>query len=462
MPILRRLREDTKNLTAFLMELLRANRGGEPAGIFSICSANMHVLEAGMHHAARKGMAVLIESTSNQANQFGGYTAMTPADFARFVKSVAEGVGFPAERIILGGDHLGPHVWQDEPAERAMEMARELVRSCVLAGYTKIHLDTSMRCGGDPGNAGVPLADELVTSRAADLCRVAERTHCTLPAGSPAPVYVIGTEVPPPGGIQAAESELPVTRVEDVARTLDLAHSAFSSSGLHEAWERVIAVVVQPGVEFGDDSVIEYDREKAQNLSRYAETERGLAYEAHSTDYQSSEKLKQMVEDHFAILKVGPWLTFAFREAIFALAQIEEEWLGRRRGITMSDIRSTIERVMIEDSRYWKKYYRGDESYICYARKYSFSDRCRYYWPRPEVQAALSRLLVNLSQAPIPLSLLSQYLPAQYDDVRQARIQNQPTPLIRAKITQVLDIYSSSCNFGDSHQNPPITPSQLS
>lgn len=70
--------------------------------------------------------------------------------------------------------------------------------------------------------------------------------------------------------------------------------------------------------------VHEYHREEAQTLSRFIEAQPGLVYEAHSTDYQSREALRALVEDHFAILKVGPALTFAFREAVFALAAIEE------------------------------------------------------------------------------------------------------------------------------------------
>lgn len=439
--------EESKDVSAFLLDLMRSNRRGEPVGLCSICSANRHVLEAGMHQAARDQTMVCVESTSNQVNQFGGYTGMTPADFAQFLKKVAADAGFPPERILLGGDHLGPHVWRAEPAGQAMAKARELVRSCVLAGYTKIHLDTSMRCAGDTGGIDAPLADEVVTARAADLCQVAEKAHASLPAGAPAPVYVIGTEVPAPGGAPAAAAELTVTRAADVERTLSLARAAFFSLGLKAAWDRVVAVVVQPGVEFGDATVTEYDREQARHLAAYAEKDGSLAYEAHSTDYQPRDKLKQMVEDHFAILKVGPWLTFSFREAVFALAQIEAEWLAGRKGITLSDIRETLERVMLEDPTHWKKHYRGDEAYLRYARMYSYSDRARYYWPHPEVQAALSRLLANLSQTSIPLPLLSQHLPAQCAAVREGRILNDPLRLIRDKISEVLDVYALACGM---------------
>ena len=152
-----------------------------------------------------------------------------------------------------------------------------------------------------------------------------------------------------------------------------------------------------------------------------------------------------MVEDHFAILKVWPWLTYAFREAIFALAQIEQEWLGSRKGIVLSQVREALEAAMLANPIHWKKYYHGDEAYLSYARKYSYSDRCRYYWPQPEVDAALSKLKANLSHNPPPLPLLSLYLPVQYEAIRQGHVGSTPEILIRHKITEVTSCYAHAC-----------------
>ena len=183
-----------------------------------------------MLRALADGTPVLIESTSNQVNQFGGYTGQTAAQFAAFTREVAKGVGFPAERIILGGDHLGPNAWQKEPAAVAMPKAVELVRSCVLAGYTKIHLDASMKLAGDPGGKDTPLAEETITARAVQMAVAAEEAYKQLPAGSTAPVYVIGTEVPIPGGEQAGHSTVAVTRTEDARRTIETSRQAFEKA----------------------------------------------------------------------------------------------------------------------------------------------------------------------------------------------------------------------------------------
>ncbi len=433
--------------TQRLANVLKQNRAGSAVGIYAICSANRFVMEAGMRQALRDGTPLLIESTSNQVNQFGGYTGVTPAQFVSLVNEVAAGMNFPVDRIVFGGDHLGPHVWRKEGASAAMQKAKELVRACVLAGYTKIHLDASMALAGDPSGPSKPLAEEIVSARAAELCQVAEDAHAQLSSGSHVPLYVIGSEVPIPGG-ELIDAETPATtRPEDVARTIQLTKAAFEERGLHSAWERVIAIVVQPGVEFGDATVFPYAAEKTGNLSQFVEDHWQGIYEAHSTDYQSPAALREMVRDHFAILKVGPWLTFAFREAVFALAAIEEEWLGDNAGTTFSQVREALEAAMLANPEHWKSYYRGDEAALRFARKYSLSDRSRYYWPQTEVAAALWRLLENLTLYPPPAALLSQYLPRQSAAVQAGSLVNRPADLIRSKILEVIDNYAYACGM---------------
>lgn len=423
-----------------LLDMVERNRAGERAGICSICSADRFVLEAGMAQAARDGTNVCIESTCNQVNQFGGYTGMTPADFRTFVGSVAADRGFPPERIVLGGDHLGPHVWRSEPAETAMAKARELVRASVLAGYTKIHLDASMRCADDPEG---PLDERIVAGRAADLCRAAEDARRELPASAPAPVYVIGTEVPIPGGELASSSAPSVTRVEDVSRTMEMTGEAFEHRGLVEAWERVIALVVQPGVEFGDAVVFDYDPERARELAASVTRWPHLVFEAHSTDYQTTDRLRRLVQDHFAILKVGPWLTFAMREGLFALELIERDLLAG--DAEPSRLRDTLEAAMVAHPEHWEPYLRGDERELRLARAFSLSDRARYYWPRPELREAVGRLFANLSSREIPLTLLGQYLPVQAEAVREGMLRAEPSDLVRHKVLEVLDRYAAAC-----------------
>jgi D-tagatose-1,6-bisphosphate aldolase subunit GatZ/KbaZ len=368
---------------------------------------------------------------------------MNPAQFMGYVRGLATESRFPDDRLLVGGDHLGPNPWKSEESSQAMSKSKALVRDCILAGYQKIHLDASMKCADD--EADRPLDKVVSAQRTAELAQVAEGAVAGLEACRARPRYVIGTEVPVPGGAEDAKDYLRVSATADVQETIEITRHAFHARGLRDAWKRVIAVVVEAGVEFGHDTLLEYDSEKNRSLSSFIERYDQFVYEAHSTDYQTAAALRKMVEDHFAILKVGPALTFAFREAVFALAEMEEESLTGDSSIEKSGLCKRLDEAMLTEPRYWKKYYPGNPQEQHFARKYSFSDRSRYYWPVPEVQTALTRLMDNLETHPLPLSLLSQYLPEQYGRVRRGELTNTPDEIIRDKITSVLLDYSYAC-----------------
>jgi D-tagatose-1,6-bisphosphate aldolase subunit GatZ/KbaZ len=238
--------------------------------------------------------------------------------------------------------------------------------------------------------------------------------------------------------------------VEDVKQTIELTRRAFGREDIEGAWERVMAVVVQPGVEFGDDFVLTYDAQAAEGLSRFIEALPGLIFEAHSTDYQPRPSLQAMVRDHFAVLKVGPALTFAFREMIFALAAIEHELLGESGSADHSNILEVLEVAMREHPAHWQEHYQGTPEEQAFARKYSLSDRIRYYWGDAKVQSALDRLMRNVGATPIPLTLLSQFTPSQFARVGEGALENAPEALILDRIDQVLRDYDAACNSQDS------------
>ena len=435
--------ESALNPTGRLQNLIRGNRRGERTGIYSICSAHPSVLDAAIQQTKEDRSLLLIESTSSQVNQLGGYTGQTPSQFASFVRAAAQRAGLSPDQFLLGSDHLGPYPWRSEPAATALRKAGDLVRACVLAGYKKVHLDASMACADD----NPPGPDEqTIARRAAVLCRIAETALSELPSDSQPPLYVVGTEVPAPGGESESSQSPAVTPADQVARTLATFHAAFDEEGVTSAWERVIALVVQPGVEFGDSSVFQYDRKKAGTLSSALPKHPLLVYEAHSTDYQSALALKQLVEDHFAILKVGPWLTFAFREAVFALSAIEQELLGHQKSKRLSGVRQALDSAMLRNPVYWRSYYHGTEDEIRIARVFSYSDRCRYYWTDKDVQKELALLQHNLSESPLPVPLVSQYFPVPAEDARSGALRLTPEALIREHIRAVLRRYAAACS----------------
>lgn len=412
-----------KSLDLFRRELER-NRDGRGGVVASICSAHPIVLRALFRSARRRGSFALVESTSNQVDHFGGYTGMRPADFVEVVHRLADEENFPRDMVLLGGDHLGPNTWRARPAEDAMAETLLMVQSYVRAGYRKIHLDASFVCAGDPS----PLSDEIVAERAARMAETAEASW----EGTP-PVYIIGTEVPTPGGVVADEA-LRVTEPADVRRTIEAFHDAFRRRGLDAAWERVVGLVVQPGVEFGDGMV--HDYAPSEELSRTILQYPGMVYEAHSTDYQSPANLRRLVADHFCILKVGPWLTYAVREGLLLLELMERE----THPFIPSRFRDVLTTAMKDDPKYWKSYYTGERDDIEFKLVFSYSDRSRYYLGRPEVSAAAERLIKNLSPT-VPEGLISQYMPGQYRAVRSGDLKAEPNDLIVARVAEVIDVY---------------------
>lgn len=426
-----------------LQVMMDRRRAGENVGIPSYCSANKYVLEAALERAKMLNKPTLIEATANQVNQFGGYTGMFPVDFKNSVMKMAKDLGVDESLVILGGDHLGPLTWVNEPEASAMKKSEELVRQFVLAGFTKIHLDTSMKLGDDSKEE--MLATEVIARRGVRLYKVCMEAYAELLKTNPEamrPVFIIGSEVPIPGGAQEAEEGISVTKPADFCDTVDAYKRIFKEEGVENAWNDVIAVVVQPGVEFGDAQVFYYDSEAATALTDSLKDYPEIAFEGHSTDYQSKKCLKAMVEDGIAILKVGPALTFGLREALFALDAIEKALVAEEKRANFVDV---LEEVMLANPKNWQKHYHGTEEEIAFARKYSYSDRARYYIGEEKVQNAIDKLLVNLEETGIPMSILHQYLPKQYDKIVVGELENKPVELIKDGVALYMEDYEYAC-----------------
>lgn len=403
-----------------LTEIIARNRERRGGGLPSWCTAHPQTLAAILHTYRKDRAPILIEATCNQVNPSGGYTGMTPADFVGFVQRIARAEGIDPARLILGGDHLGPNPWKAMPADKAMALARDMVAAYAAAGFTKIHLDASMPCGGETLN------EAEIAARAADLCAVAE---------SVAPgraVYVIGTEVPAPGGETSHHADLAITSADAARRTLELHREAFAARGLDAAYARVIGIVVQPGVDFGNRQIMAYDRPRAAALAAFAPGMGGPLFEAHSTDYQTPGALAALVQDHFAILKVGPELTFAYRQAVMALERLEVLM-----GLPPSGVTDALLAAMRARPADWRAYVPPgpDEERMML---FGLSDRLRYYWPDSGVQAALARLMAALATATPPPGLMAQVTGGLVD------ADASPDGLIATMVGAVVDKYRTA------------------
>ena len=415
-----------------IISLINRNRAGETVGLPCFCTANEQVLRSVFQYAQIYGVPAVVEATCNQVNQEGGYTGMTAADFRNWTGSLAKEFGVAPEAIILGGDHLGPNPWRHLPAADAMDKAAILVKEYASAGFRKIHLDASMACGGEPTPSF-----ELVAERAARLCKVAEK-HSPFPDEL---VYIIGTEVPIPGGETDEMDTLTVTSVERLADTIETHQYAFDREGLDHVWPKIASVVTQPGVDFSHKAIHRFEPDGAMQLATAVKGIDNMSFEAHSTDYQPTDALAELVAKHFFFLKVGPELTFRMREAVFALAHIEQHLVHEQ---DRSDLLGAIDQAMNENPDHWAPYYRSDSGDdVEQLKHFSYSDRIRYYWTVPAVRKALQKLLLNLSDRKIPETIISQYFPERAFGSLEATAEQ----LVSDHIALCTDRYYKACGY---------------
>lgn len=422
-----------RNNNSRLTEVFRSNRDGGKVGVYSVCSAHPLVIRAALELARDRRQIAVVEATCNQVNQDGGYTGMTPSGFAGLVRDMAADVGLPTHDLVLGGDHLGPQPWRSLPAADAMARAVAMVEAYACAGFGKLHLDCSMSCADDP----VALTDLVIAERAARLALAAE---ASAPETEP-PVYIVGTEVPAPGGMGDGHAIEP-THPAAVHQTWRAHEIAFDKVGLDAAFSRIAGIVVQPGLDFGNEAIVHYVPQGAAGLAESVLALGNVVFEAHSTDYQTPGSYASLIAQHFAILKVGPAATFALREAIYALDKLARELPGWQPTFA---VRATLEDAMCRNPAHWTSHYGGDVQHQAYLRHFSFSDRLRYYWTEPMVEQSVTRLFEFLDARELPLPLISQYFPQHWAAVAVGDITPKAAALCIATVQKALAPYADAC-----------------
>jgi len=406
-----------------LWDLIAENRGGAAVAIPSVCSAQADVITASLIRARTLDRMIVVEATSNQVNQDGGYTGMTPRDFVGCVHRLARDAGVDRDRIIFGGDHLGPQAWRKHNAELAMAKAHELVHSYVDAGFQKIHLDCSEGCAGEAAQ----LDDDLTAVRSETLARTCFEAMSD-PSGL---LFVVGTEVPPPGGGREDEQSDIAATTPAAARTTIEAHGAVFG----DLARLIGGLVVQPGVEFSATTVHHLPMTRDPKLIDALGDWPNVCLEAHSTDYQPAPAFVRLAQLGFAFQKVGPALTYAYREALYGLDKVRT--LG---ALGQGNLPEVMEHVMTQDPRHWINHYHGDPKTLKTLRHTGLADRIRYYWPDPSARNAVAQLKDDLAKG-VPDKILSQVFAADVLD-RAAMLEGPLAQrLIDAHIQLALDPY---------------------
>ena len=417
-------------MTQVLRQIIAQNRAGRGGAIPSICSAHPVVIEAALLLAHELDTALVIEATSNQVNQDGGYTGMNASDFVAFVHGIAQSVDVDPQGIIFGGDHLGPQAWRSLPPAIAMDKARDLVADYAKAGFGKLHLDCSEGCLGEPAQ----LPDSLTAARSAELAAVALRA-------APNPdelIFVIGTEVPPPGGARADEDgDIPATTPAAAKATLAAHKAAFEAAGIGAAWAQIGGLVVQPGVEFSPQHVHHLPMQRDPNLLSALQDDPHICLEAHSTDYQNPAAYPRLAALGFAFQKVGPALTFAWREALYALDKMRAQQ-GGQHGPSLPKV---MEQLMQAEPKHWQGHYPADADNLTSLLHLGLADRIRYYWPHPQAEAAVAALFADLGRLSLDDSaILHHFAQSELASARQSS-QSLPYALALGRVQSALRPY---------------------
>jgi D-tagatose-1,6-bisphosphate aldolase subunit GatZ/KbaZ len=193
-------------------------------------------------------------------------------------------------------------------------------------------------------------------------------------------------------------------------------------------------------VEFGNANIALYQPERARDLISALDEMKGLLFEAHSTDYQPASSLAALVDGGFAILKVGPGLTFALREALYGLDAIADILSGDKGAGRLA---ATMEEIMLAQPDHWAGHYGGTSREQRLQRHFSYSDRIRYYWPDARATQAVDQLLARLPGT-IPETLVSQYLARLYPDVVEKRVAAKARDLCLAAVDAALAPYAAA------------------
>ena len=360
---------------------------GRRRGITSICSAHPFVIEATpaagggrRRHGADRGDL----QPGQPARRLYRHDA---GGLPRLRLAMAEAAGLPKERILLGGDHLGPNPWKSRPADAAMQESERMVAAYVEAGFTKIHLDTSMACSGDP----VPLPEATIAARAARLAAVAERAAASARRRSSLRHRHRGADPGRRARDASRRWRSPGRRPR--SRRPNRIATPLPRPASARPWPRDRSGrAAGRGVRQRQRRPLCAAKRRPTSAPHWARFPASSSRPTPPTT-RRAECLAALVEDGFAILKVGPWLTFAMREALYGLDAIAPlsapaDALARS---------AQWNRSCSAEPADWQPYYGGSaDGAACLQRHFSYSDRIRYYWPHPQARAAVDLLLLGL------------------------------------------------------------------
>ncbi|MCD6577344.1 MAG: class II D-tagatose-bisphosphate aldolase, non-catalytic subunit [Anaerolineaceae bacterium] len=429
--------------TSWLMDIVEANRRGEKKGIYAVESQNPTVQEAYLRQALSNGSPALFEISADRLDLRGQNGRIHPDDFIGKVKRVAVKVGYPRDRLFFSVHGVSPSLCQGESIESTLRKTRAFISSIIHSGFNILEICAGIPLKEDP--EGQLLPPEAITAREAEFYQAAEDAAASLP-DEKKPLYVLGVH-PEQGMIEDKRNR---AHKKDVEIRFDQFSQTARSAGLPEIEGRLLAVRVFLGPGYDSERVIPYDLSLLEELGECAHEGKPVMLEALKTDYQPQSVLDQLVEKHFALLSVGLELTYTMREALFSMAVMENETMIGKPGVYMSNFIIELDRAMLSAPQHWQKYYTGNGFEQLIARKYSLYDRSRFFLENKDVRKMKKRLFDNLEKYPVPLTVLRQFMPRQYERVAAGELENKPNALMMDAVGYALKRYSRACGWEEN------------
>ena len=340
----------------------------------SFCTSNIDVIESILFFCNIKKLPCLIESTSNQVNQHGGYTNKTPKMFVKEISSLRKKIKFDSKRLFLGGDHLGPLPWGKKNKNIAIKNSISLINDYLSENFCKIHVDTSIKCKNDKF-----INSEIVFNRTSEILN-----NDSIKKKIKNRLLVVGTEVPLAGG--GDNKNLIRTSTKQIETEVFNFKKIFQKINLRNIF---FGLVIEPGMKYKHSKITKPNFTQFGNKKNISK-KNNFFYEAHSTDYQSKKILRQLVKNNFRFLKVGPELTYNYARSLFFMENIEKKKIKLKN----SNIKKTIFFSMLKNKKYWNGYYIKKKPELFLNSKL---DRMRYYFDTKEVKNSVGILRRNIN-----------------------------------------------------------------
>jgi D-tagatose-1,6-bisphosphate aldolase subunit GatZ/KbaZ len=344
----------------------------------SFCTSNFLVVERLLIFCKKNKLPALIETTSNQVNQDGGYSKNQPKDFVKKINKLAKRLNVSKKYIYYGADHLGPLPWKKNNHKLALKKSIRLLHLCLKAKYNKIHIDASIRCNDDKllTNKDIFIRTQYILKNLQNKKNLKEI------------FFVFGTEVPLAGGND--KNKIKTTEIDKITQDYD------NFSKLHKSTKMKIknfALVIEPGMNFKHKSVVKPNLQNFHIKKKFSK-KNNFCFEAHSTDYQKFKTLKNLVKNNFKILKVGPELTYNLIKSLLFMEDIEKKSLGKN-----SDFKNTVLKKMFANNIYFKDYFKIIEKKKLKKNIFnSYYDRARYYLYSNDVKNSVKTLKININK----------------------------------------------------------------